>query len=301
MNLFEGVLRCPVCTTTTWHSAAEARKCVRCGYMATINGRHISLLPEHLSPSNQREADYFDTMNETQRSNVEAYSLAKPYNYPRATREEYLRCCTWINEQIRGLEQSDPSILFVFGGGGMEAHLSGLTKYRTVLADISRDLLRQAELRFSHYNVDQPEAFVACDAERLPFADSSFDLVVGFEGIHHCLVPQASLQEIWRVAKKRAFVVDNYECSLTNALFSVGKSSVVEYTGVKPSRFTKSALKTLMQNAGITDYDFRYYASIPFGIVRRAGYWPSRLASLLLERVGQTNKFSLVINKAVSS
>ena len=164
------------------------------------------------------------------------------------------------------------------------------------MADISIELLHQAERRFSHYGVDQPAAFVACDAERLPFADDTFDLVIAFEGIHHCLIPQSSLIEIWRVGRK-AFVVDNYECGLTNMLLSVGQSSVVEHSGLKPNRFTKSALLTMMQNAKVQSDEFRYYASIPPNMAGRLGYYVSRAAAVFLEKIGQTNKFMLATSK----
>ena len=295
-SLFEDTFVCPTCRSSDWRPSGNDRSCRRCGYSAQIGGRHVNLLPEHLSSSNQREADYFDTMSESERAVAEAYMLNKPYNYPRLIQEEYLRCCATIREQARDLGP-DPSILFVFGGGGMEAHLSNLLGPRVVLADISAELLSQAEKRFAHYGVAQPAAFVTCDAEHLPFADNSFDLVVGFEGIHHCMIPQASLAQIWQVARHRAFIVDNYECALTNLLFSVGRSSAVEYSGLKPNRFTRNALATMMQNANIASHDFRYYASIPPAIASRLGYRASRAAASLLEKIGQTNKFMLSADK----
>jgi ubiquinone/menaquinone biosynthesis C-methylase UbiE len=162
-----------------------------------------------------------------------------------------------------------------------------------VLADISLNLLKLAEQRFEHHKVSQPCAFAHCDAERLPFKSGSFDFVVGFEGIHHCLVPQAALTEIWRVAKKRSFIIDNLECTLTRALYRIGQSSTLEYSGVKPNRFTLGCLETMIHNAKISRYEFRPRATLPDRIHKFTGDRIGRGIEVMLEELGQTNMFTL--------
>jgi ubiquinone/menaquinone biosynthesis C-methylase UbiE len=179
----------------------------------------------------------------------------------------------------------------------MESHLSGLVGPDVVLADISLDGLKMADLRFAHHGVAKAGAYVACDAERLPFKAASFDFVVAFEGIHHCLIPQAALQEVWRVARHRAFVADNYESGLTRFMGRFGRSSVVEYTGTKPNRFTWTALETMMYNANIKKYEFRGVGCLPPGISSRIGYGLSRFMERLLELSGQQNQFFLITDR----
>src|SRR5262249_31700031 len=140
----------------------------RCGYQARIDGAHINLLPDELSDNNAREMSAYDSDVPGQAEALLNYSIQKPWNYPAAIRDSYLRQMATIGKMAEGLGEN-PSILFIFGGGGMEAHVSGLLGPRTVVADLSPELLRHAEKRFQHYGAPQPAAFVQCDAERLPF------------------------------------------------------------------------------------------------------------------------------------
>jgi SAM-dependent methyltransferase len=261
-----------------------------------VEGDFLTLLPDRLSDNNAREASYYDLDHE----GTVSYMLAKPAMYPRIVREHYERSCAEISKSYRGLAEKlgrAPLVLFVFAAGGMEAHLSGLVGPDVVLADISLDGLKMADMRFSHHGVSKARAYVACDAERLPFKTASFDFVVAFEGIHHCLIPQAALQEMWRVAKHRTFVADNYESGLTRLLGHFGRSSVVEYTGTKPNRFTWTALETMMYNANIKKYDFRGVGCLPSSISNRIGYWLSGLIERLLVASGQQNQFFLITDR----
>jgi hypothetical protein len=290
--LFESVIECPRCRGTAFAPATGGQNCVRCGYFAAVDGRFVSLLPDHLSDNNAREAEAYKSDD----AGLLNYVIQKPYNYPRLAREAYLKCTDMMAKLAAGLGEN-PSILFLFGGGGMEAHLSGLLGENSVLADISSPLLRMASDRFDHYGAPQPTAYVTCDAERLPFRTGSFDFVIGFEGIHHCLVPQAALNEVWRVARKRTMVVDNYESALTRLLYRFGRSSTVEYSGVKPNRFTMNALETMLFNARIRDYAFFPHTSLPQSIAYRLGYWPAKSLTRLIDLLNQQNMFILVTDR----
>ena len=47
-------------------------------------------------------------------------------------------------------------------------------------------------------------SFVAGDAERLPFADGSFDCVFSKDSLHHFAEPERAVAEFWRVARPGA-------------------------------------------------------------------------------------------------
>lgn len=49
---------------------------------------------------------------------------------------------------------------------------------------------------------------VRCSADRLPFADGSFDAVTCWELLHHLPDPVAALAEMWRVARRRLIVFE---------------------------------------------------------------------------------------------
>jgi SAM-dependent methyltransferase len=291
-SLFDDILECPICRDINWSATADGNTCRRCGYKAIVDERFISLLPDILSSNNQREANAYETDDAEYGTHLLDYSIQKPWNYPTLIKNSYIRATAKMAEIASGLGKS-PSVLFVFAGGGMEAHISGLLGPNVVLADISSNLLRLAYQRFDHYGVPQPAALIKCDAERLPFRTGSFDLVIGFEGIHHCLVPQAALQEIWRVARRCSFIVDNLECTLTQIMFRLGKSSTVEGSGVKPNRFTLIALETMLYNANIKRYEFRPRTALPSGIAKLLGSKAGRLVEWALDCVGQANMFTL--------
>jgi hypothetical protein len=96
---------------------------------------------------------------------------------------------------------------------------------------------------------------------------------------------------VWRVSRRRTLVVENFECLLTNLPFRFGKSSQIETSGVKPSRFTKTMIDTMLHNAQIEHTWFRYRAAAPYGAAVRLGYAGTRLLEHALEALGQTNMF----------
>jgi SAM-dependent methyltransferase len=61
--------------------------------------------------------------------------------------------------------------------------------------DFSSEMIRVAQDRFPEIE------FKEADAERLPFDDCSFDVVVGAYLVHHLARPDAAFQEIYRVVK----------------------------------------------------------------------------------------------------
>jgi hypothetical protein len=174
-SLFEGIVECPRCHGAEFMHSENLETCKRCGYAATLDDRFVALLPDHLSDNNAREAAVFSNNDIA----VENYTMLKPFNYPRMVQENYLKCTNMMAKMARKFKRP-PSVLCVFAGGGMEPHLSGLLGDNVVLADISLPLLKTAAKRFEHYKVPQAGAYFACDAERLPFKNESFDLVIGF-------------------------------------------------------------------------------------------------------------------------
>jgi SAM-dependent methyltransferase len=74
---------------------------------------------------------------------------------------------------------------------------------RPVGVDLADGMVAAA--RASHPGLE----FVRADAEDLPFADASFDVVTSRLGAHHFEDVEAAVQEMTRVARERVLVVDN--------------------------------------------------------------------------------------------
>jgi hypothetical protein len=121
--LFDGAVSCPVCSQTNWTNAVGGFTSARCGNFARVEGRLISLLPDALSENSQRESNAYETADEKARAGLAKYVFQKPWNYPKMMQDSYMRAAKQTAEIAKSLGP-DPSILFVFGGGGMEPHVS---------------------------------------------------------------------------------------------------------------------------------------------------------------------------------
>ncbi|WP_077622813.1 class I SAM-dependent methyltransferase [Sediminibacillus massiliensis] len=95
------------------------------------------------------------------------------------------------------------------GGGHVANALAPLTQ-KVVALDLTKEILKAAErhvLSNGHDNVD----FVKGDAEKLPFPDRTFDIVICRIAAHHFSDITAFIKESYRVMKKEGefFLIDN--------------------------------------------------------------------------------------------
>jgi SAM-dependent methyltransferase len=125
----------------------------------------------------------------TSRRNIQRY-LAPPLNTPRPL--EYVFA---LLGDVRGVRTLD------FGcGSGLNSLLLAFREARVVGMDISWDLLAHAHERFRLNGAPQPPRFAASSAHALPFADESFDLIVGIAVLHHLDLTLAR-DEVYRVLR----------------------------------------------------------------------------------------------------
>src|SRR6266404_2045743 len=104
-----------------------------------------------------------------------------------------------VREQIRDV--AGQRILEVAcGRGGFVRELAGLGAHVTG-CDFSLAALSVGAKRLHALNHSGASAFVQGDAQALPFADQSFDIVVSCETIEHLPEVQTALREMWRVTR----------------------------------------------------------------------------------------------------
>ncbi len=86
--------------------------------------------------------------------------------------------------------------------------LAALVRF-TMGIDVTRAMLLRAR-EFQSERQIRPVAFAQGEAERLPFADQTFDLVTCQSAFHHMLRPELTLKEMARVARPegRLMVID---------------------------------------------------------------------------------------------
>ena len=164
------------------------------------------------------------------------------------------------------------------------------------------------------------------DAQRLSFADASFDIVFVADGLHHCRAPHRALLEMYRVARRIVIVVesrDSFTMQLANRLGLSPKyelESVIDhdfsYEGVDNTpipnfiyRWTEAEFKKTIQSYNPTGrhrFRFFYGLNLPYEMAElkkhRIKLWAIYLAApfakvftLLFKR--QCNSFAMVVAK----
>lgn len=125
----------------------------------------------------------------------------------------------FINNIIKSVDAIRPeSILDVgCGTGYVSGKIEQFTGIDVLGCDINKDRLSVAE------NNVKGALFVA-DATRLPFKDSSFDLIIASEILEHLNNPTASINEIKRVSKRYVIVTVPNEPFFRMANFFRGKN-----------------------------------------------------------------------------
>lgn len=197
-----------------------------------------------------------------------------------------------------------------------------------------RDMLH--EIGFSNAritNLDEARSAVAPfawsheDAEKLSFADESFDFVLVHAGLHHCGSPHRGLLEMYRVAKRGIVVFESRDSLAIRLAVKLGLTSdyeefaVLDHAGVSGGvrnsatpnyvyRWTEHEVqKTIRSAAPQFEPNIRFFYGlfIPFERFNRSGQSGFavllglaapmlRLASRLLPK--QCNRFAFYIEKS---
>jgi len=89
------------------------------------------------------------------------------------------------------------------GTGDITAHLSKRVgvRGRVVLTDINRDMLELGRRRLEDRGISGNVCYALVNAERLPFADSTFDAVTIAFGLRNVTDKEAALSEMFRVLR----------------------------------------------------------------------------------------------------
>ncbi|MCS6851387.1 MAG: class I SAM-dependent methyltransferase [Gemmataceae bacterium] len=113
--------------------------------------------------------------------------------------EEYLDHESWIRPAFAQLgDVAGRRVLDLGCGHGLAAIVLARRQAHVTALDLSRGYLREARARAAAHAV--PIDLVQADAERLPFADASFDAVWGHAILHHLRV-DAAANEVRRVLR----------------------------------------------------------------------------------------------------
>jgi ubiquinone/menaquinone biosynthesis C-methylase UbiE/uncharacterized protein YbaR (Trm112 family) len=241
---------CPACRAQLEWSDATA-VCSNCGAVYDVLDEIPILRPPDLGPSSEAQAQWFDDAVD------EEFEIERPRGLP----ELY----GWLlglkfAKSVRGIDLAGKSVLAVCGGSGLDAEFLARSGARAICADISLGAARRAAERARRHDVEFMS--VVADAERLPFADRSIDVVYVHDGLHHISNPMAGLREMARVARKAVCVTEPADALATSLAVRVGLALLSEDAGNRVARLRLGSVCDALRAEGFTISQAKRYAML---------------------------------------
>lgn len=153
---------------------------------------------------------------------------------------------------------SGRTVLVICGGSGMEAEHLARAGAQVISLDVSRGAAGRAQERSRRHGVALLP--VVGDAERLPFADRSVDVVFVHDGLHHLESPETAVAEMARVARSAVSINEPAAAAVTRLSVRVGVSVDVEPAGNAVNRLTLDGLRALLEPLGFRIVGAERYA-----------------------------------------
>jgi ubiquinone/menaquinone biosynthesis C-methylase UbiE/uncharacterized protein YbaR (Trm112 family) len=226
------VLACPACQGRLAEAEGDATlACTACGLQFQRHDDIPILLPPTLGATDDRDSSQSHKQRQIaffDQDSVDDFGITRPRGAP----ELY----GWLLEEkfrrsILGLERLLPgsTVLTICGGSGVDAEFLARRGAHVILSDISLGVVLQARERARRYGLELD--LVVADAEALPFADASVDIVYVHDGLHHLEQPAIGLAEMARVARRAVSISEPADAFATNAAVRLGMADKQEEAG----------------------------------------------------------------------
>jgi SAM-dependent methyltransferase len=270
-----GLLGCPRCHgRLSADDTSAALICTSCGLgFGDHDGIPLLLPPsveaadgdEHaLADHKARQIAFFD------QDSVDDFGITRPRGAP----ELY----GWLLEEkfrrsILGLEHLLPgsTVLTICGGSGFDAEILARRGAHVILSDIAVGVVLQARERARRFGLDL--GLVVADAEALPFADASVDMVYVHDGLHHLERPALALAEMARVARQAISISEPAQAFATSTAVRLGLADRREEAGNPVLRLTLNEI-----TSELTALGFRPVRPHRYAMYYR--HWPGRAMRL---------------------
>ena len=236
--------------------------CLRCGSAYPV-ADGIPVLVAGDDEHKRRQAAWFAVEAD------EEWEIERPHGAPALHRwllaEKLRRSVASLRSLLPGA-----TALAVAGGSGMEAEFLARAGARVVTADISLGAARRARERARRHGFDVLS--IVADAERLPFADRSVDVVYVHDGLHHLADPRAGLHEMARVARRAVSVNEPARAALTRLAVKGRIALDVEESGNRVQRLAPEEVASALRAHGLdvvrSERYGMYYRHEPGRVVR---------------------------------
>lgn len=191
------------------------------------------------------------------RADEEAFEVDRPHGSPRLYRfllaEKSRRALELIAPHL-----VDATALTVCGGSGMDAEFLSQAGAMVTSSDLSLGAARRATRRSEKR--DLGILSIVADAEHLPFAGHSVDLVAVHDGLHHLHDPYAGLAEMARVARRWVVVTEPAQASVTRLAIHLGLALETEGAGNRVARMVPSETAAFLEARGYSVLRAERYA-----------------------------------------
>lgn len=168
--------------------------------------------------------------------------------------------------RVLGLDLSGHSMLEVCCGSGMMAEKFARAGAAVTGIDSSPAAVARARERSRRFDFNAE--FYEGDAEQLGLADSSFDVVMVHDGLHHLEDPERAIREMARVARDGVLILDPAEAALTGLAVRLGLAVDIEDAGNEVKRLLPQKVGAILRERGFSRVTWRrtlmYYPHEPF-------------------------------------
>ncbi|MEX0631022.1 MAG: class I SAM-dependent methyltransferase [Chloroflexota bacterium] len=186
--------------------------------------------------------------------------LGSPALYRFLLREKFRRSLEPFNGDIKGW-----TALTICGGSGMDAEFLVDAGASVISSDLSLGAADRVRQRMRRHGISVTP--IVADAEHLPFADRSVDLVYVHDGLHHLEDPSAGISEMARVARHAVCISEPAQAVATAIGIRLGLAVDREEAGNRVARLqlgpTTSALKANGFQIIRADRYAMYYHHVP--------------------------------------
>ena len=199
-----------------------------------------------------RQAAFFDDADA-------GWEIGRPWTggrlYSSLIEEKFRRSIAGLTD-LRGR-----TALSVCGGSGMDAEFLARAGLRVIVSDLAAAAVARARERARQHDFELLGALVA-DAEALPFADRSVDLVYVHDGLHHLEDPMVGLAEMARVARVAVSVNEPAQAAATRSAIRLGLAGDVEEAGNPIARLRPAEVAAALEAHGFRVVRAQRYAMV---------------------------------------
>lgn len=266
-------LVCPACHGRLMDSD-DLRRCEACGVdYPTTFGIPVMIAPvlrsahtaaDESVAQKARQIEYFDQPSDD-------FGVTRPRGAPALygmlLREKFRRSVIGLEDLLPGA-----AVLVACGGAGLDAEFLVEAGARVILSDISPGVLLQAQERSRRFGLDLE--LVVADAEALPFADHSVDVVYVHDGLHHLEQPDLGLAEMARVAAVAVSISEPSQSAVTALAVRLGLAEAREEAGNVVARLELDSVVDELRRAGFEPVRPHRYLML-------YRHWPGRVMRAL--------------------